>query len=201
MLARPSKLRNFLATALFLVAILPARAAEVRISSKALERTLITQLFNSPDGRYYIRGSATTPCFAYADNPKVSFHDDRIVVHVHTRSRLGTTVHGSCVGVSLNTETDVSFVPEAQGESIGFRDARIERLSDSRELNFLLEPFLSRQLPSRMTVNAADLVRKLLSTSAATTGYTFNLSALKLHSMLIQGQTLTLDLDTTLDVD
>jgi hypothetical protein len=188
------------ATLLFL---LPpsARATEVRISSQALDRTLKTQLFNSPDGRYYIRGAATSPCFVYADNPKVSFKDDRIVVHVHTRSKLGTSLHGTCVGVSINTETDVSFIPEAQGESIGFRDARIERLSDSRELNFLLEPFLSRQLPSRMTVNAADLIRKLLSNSTATTGYNFTLSSLKLHSMLIQGQTLNLDLDTDLNVD
>ena len=192
------------ATVIFCLSLLvtvPARATEVRISSQALERTLKTQLFNAPDGRYYIRGSATTPCFVYADSPKVSFRDDRIVVHVHTRSKLGTTVHGTCVGVSLNTETDVSFIPEAQGESIGFRDARIEHLSDSRELNFLLEPFLSRQLPSRMTINAADLIRKLLTTSATTTGYTFTLSSLKLHSMLVQNQTLTLDLDTDLNVD
>ncbi len=179
----------------------PARAAEIRISPQAFERTLRTQLFNAPDTRYYIRGTATTPCFVYADSPKVTFRDDRIFVHVHARAKLGTSVHGSCVGVSLNTETDVSFVPEAQGESIGFRDARIERLSDSRELNFLLEPFLSRQLPTQMTVNAADLVRQLLAHSTENTGYALSLTSLKLHSMLVQGQTLTLDLDTTLNVD
>jgi hypothetical protein len=186
---------------LSLFAAIPAHATEVRISSQALQRTLMTELFNSPDGRYYIRGSATTPCFVYADNPKVSFRDDRIYVHIRTRSKLGTTVHGSCVGVSLNMETDVSFVPEAQGESIGFRDARIEKLSDSRELNFLLEPFLSHQLPGHMKVNAADLVRKLLANSASTTGYTFTLSSLKLHSMVVQGQNLIIDLDTDLNVD
>jgi hypothetical protein len=186
---------------LSLLASLPAHATEVRISAQALQRTLMTELFNSPDGRYYIRGTATSPCFVYADNPKVSFRDDRIYVHIRTRSKLGTTVHGSCVGVSLNMETDVSFVPEAQGESIGFRDARIEKLSDSRELNFLLEPFLSHQLPGHMKVNAADLVRKLLANSASTTGYTFTLSSLKLHSMVVQGQILIIDLDTDLNVD
>ncbi len=96
------------------LATLPAQAAEIRISAPAFERTLRTQLFNAPDTRYYIRGTATTPCFVYADNPKVTFHDDRIFVHVHARAKLGTTVRGSCVGVSLNTETDVSFVPEAR---------------------------------------------------------------------------------------
>ena len=61
----------------------------------------------------------------------------------------GHGLRGACIGVGLTTEADVSLVPEAEGESIGFRDARIERLSESRELNFLLVPFLSRKLPSR----------------------------------------------------
>src|SRR5277367_937352 len=113
-----------------------ACAIEVKISAAALERTLQTQLFNGPQGRYYMRGDATTPCFVYAEAPHVSFKDDRIVVHVHTRAKLGTAVHGTCIGVSLTTDADVSFVPEAEGESVGFRDARIEKLSDSKELNF-----------------------------------------------------------------
>ncbi len=52
-----------------------------------------------------------------------------------------------------------------------------------------------------MTVNAADLIRQLLAHSADTTGYALSLTSLRLHSMLVQGQTLTLDLDTTLNVD
>jgi hypothetical protein len=194
-------LRHLLPCALLLAISAPARAIEVKISSQALERTLRAQLFDGPDGRYYMRGDAHSPCFVYADNPHITFKDDRIVVHVHTRAKLGTTVRGACVGVSLTTDADVSFIPDAEGESIGFRDARIERLSDSRELNFLLEPFLSRQLPTRMTVNAADLVRQLLAHSTDNTGYALTLTSLKLHSMLVQGQSLTLDLDTTLNVD
>ena len=184
-----------------LLAAVPARAIEVKISSQALERTLRAQLFDAPDGRYYMRGDAHSPCYVYADNPHITFKDDRIVVHVHTRSKLGTSVHGACVGVSMTTDADVSFIPEAEGESIGFRDARIERLSENRELNFLLVPFLSRKLPSEMKVNAADLMRKLLVNSATTTGYTLTLSSLKLHSMLVEGQSLTLDLDANMNVN
>jgi hypothetical protein len=176
-------------------------AIEVKISPQALERTLRTQLFNSPEGRYYIRGDAKSPCFVYADNPHVAFQHDRIVVHVHTRAKLGTSVHGSCIGITLNTDTDVSFIPEAQEESIGFRDARIERLSDSRELNFLLVPFLSRQLPQQMKVNAADLMRKLLVNSAQQTGYALSLDNLKLHSMLVEGSALVVDVDANMSVN
>ena len=178
-----------------------ANAIEVNVSGQALERTLRAQLFDAGDGRYYMRGDASSPCYVYADNPHITFKDDRIVVHVHTRARLGTSVRGTCVGVTLSTDADVSFVPEAEGESIGFRDARIERLSESRELNFLLVPFLSRKLPSQMKLNAADLIRKLLLHSADTTGYSLNLSSLKLHSMLVQSQCLTLDLDANLNVN
>jgi len=178
-----------------------ARAVEVKVSAQALERTLRAQLFNGPEGRYYMRGDAASACYVYAETPHVSFKDDRVVVHVHAKAKLGTGVHGACLGVTLSTDADVSLVPEAQGESIGFRDARIERLSESKELNFLLEPFLSHKLPSEMKVNAADLMRKVLSQSVAATGYTLALDMLKLHSMSVDHNALVLDVDADMSVD
>lgn len=178
-----------------------ARAIEVKVSAQALERTLRTQLFNGPDGRYYMHGSATSACSAYAEDPHVTFKEDRIVVHVRTHSKLGTSVHGTCIGVSLSTESDVSMVPEAEGESVGFRDAKIEKISESQELNFLLEPFLSRKLPSQMKLNAADLIRKLLSQSLASTGYTLTLDSLKLHSMQVDHEALVIDVDAGFSLD
>lgn len=190
-----------LSAALLFTAARATSAIEVKVSAKALERTLRTQLFNSPDGRYYMRGDAHSTCYVYADSPHVSFVQDRIVVHVHTRAKLGTAVGGACIGVSLATNADVSLIPDAEGESMGFRDARIERLSESRELNFLLVPFLSRKLPAQMKVNAADLMRQLLSRSAETTGYSLSLTSLKMHSMLVQGESLVVDVDADMNVD
>jgi hypothetical protein len=178
-----------------------ASAVEVRVSAQALERTLRTQLFNGPQGRYYIRGDAASACYVYAESPHVTFVQDRIVVRIHAKAKLGTAVHGACIGVSLTTNTDVSLIPEAEEESIGFRDARIERLSDSRELNFLLVPFLSRQLPAQMKMNAAILMRQLLSRSTETTGYALSLDSLKLHSLLVEGSSLVMDADANLKVD
>ena len=178
-----------------------ARAVEVKVSAQALERTLRAQLFNGPEGRYYMRGDAASACYVYAETPHVSFKDDRVVVHVHAKAKLGTGVHGACLGVTLSTDADVSLVPEAQGESIGFRDARIERLCESKELNFLLEQFLSHKLPSEMKMNAADLMRKVLGQSVAATGYTLTLDMLKLHSMLVDHNALVLDADADMSVD
>src|SRR5690349_1871625 len=144
-----------------------ASALEVKVSAEALERTLKAQLFSGPDGRYYMRGDAHSACYVYAESPHVVFKDDRVVVHVHTHSKLGTGLRSTCLGVGLTADADVSLLPEAEGESIGFRDARIDHLSESRELNFFLVPFLSHKLPAEMKVNAADLIGKLLSESVA----------------------------------
>jgi hypothetical protein len=178
-----------------------ASAIEVRVSAQALERTLRTQLFNGPQGRYYIRGDAASACYVYAESPHVTFVQDHVVVHVHTKAKFGTAVHGACIGVSLTTDADVSLIPEAEEESIGFRDARIERLSQSKELNFLLVPFLSHKLPAQMKMNAAALMRQLLSRSTETTGYALSLSSLKLHSLLVEGDSLVMDADAALKVD
>jgi hypothetical protein len=195
----PLRLLVYLAVLFFAARI--ASAIEVKVSSQALERTLRTQLFNGPQGRYYIRGDATSACYVYADSPHVTLVEDRIVVHVHAKAKFGRAVHGACIGVSLSTNADVSLIPEAEEESIGFRDARIERLSESKELNFLLVPFLSRKLPAQMKMNAAVLMRQLLSRSTEATGYALSLDSLKLHSLLVEGDSLVMDVDAALKVD
>lgn len=177
-----------------------AHAMEIKISSQALERTLTKQLFTGEGGRYYIRGKADSPCFVYAEAPKVTFVADRIVIHVKTHAKLGTSLHGACLGVSLNTEADVSVIPEAEGESIGFRDARVENLTESKELNYFLIPFLSKKLPQEMKVNAADQLRQVISTSTQTTGYALTLDEMKIHSMQVSGNTLVVDFDGSLSV-
>jgi hypothetical protein len=193
--------RLLVSVALLFSADRTASAIEVKVSAQALERTLRTQLFNGPQGRYYIRGDARSACYVYADSPHVTFVEDRIVVHVHAKAKFGTAVHGACLGVSLSTNADVSLIPEAEEEIIGFRDARIERLSESKELNFLLVPFLSRKLPAQMKMNAAMLMRQLLSRSTETTGYALSLDSLKLHSLLVEGESLAMDADAALKVD
>jgi hypothetical protein len=194
-------IRLLVLPAILFCAVNCASAIEVRVSAEALERTLQTQLFNGPQGRYYLRGDANSACYVYVESPQVTFVQERIVVRVRTKAKLGTSVRGTCIGVSLTTNTDVSLIPDAEGESIGFRDARIERLTESKELNFLLEPFLKNKLPAQMKVNAAVLMRHLLSRSTETTGYSLTLSALKLHSLLVEGASLVMDADATLRVD
>lgn len=177
-----------------------AGAVELRVSRQALERTLRQQLFAGPEGRYYLKGSAQSACFVYAEDPQVSFRGDRILVRVKTHARIGTAVHGVCLGIALSPESEVSMAPDGDGETVGFRDARLERVSEQKELNFLLTPFLSHTVPSNMKVNAADLLRKALEGSTATSGYKVTLDRLKIHSIQIDGDDLVVDVDGGLRV-
>jgi hypothetical protein len=183
-------------------ALLPTRSygVELKVSRDALERTLKQQLFSGPDGRYYLKGSAATACYVYTEDPRVSFAGERIVVRVKTHAKLGTSLRGACLGVSLAPTSEVSVAPDGEGETLGFKDARLEKVSDQKELNFLLSPFLSHTVPSSMKVNAADLLRKALADSTATSGYKVALDRLKIHSIQIDGDGLVVDVDGGISV-
>ena len=176
-------------------AVAQTGAVELKVSRDALERTLKQQLFSGPDGRYYLKGNAQSPCYVYAENPKLTFAVDRIVVQLKTHARLGQKVAGACIGIALTLPAEVSLAPDGEGETVGFRDARVDRVSDHTELNFVLTPFLSHQVPSGMKVNAAGLLRKALENSTATSGYKVSLDRLKIHSVEIQGDDLVVDVD------
>ncbi len=186
--------------ALLLSAGFPTAAVELKVSREALERTLKEQVFNGPGGRYYLKGSAQSPCAIYAEDPQLTFVQDRILVRVKTHARIGTVVRGACLGVSLAPVSEVSLAPDGEGETLGFRDVRLERISQQRELNFVLTPFLSHQIPSGMKVNAAELLRKALEGSTATSGYKVTLDRLKIHSIQVQSDVIVVDVDGDLSV-
>ncbi len=184
-----------------LSAAVPAHAVELRVTAKALEHTLHpAALQRRSEPLLHARRRQLRPATS-TRRPQGLLQGRSRRRPRQTHAKIGTNVGGKCIGVSLNPEADVSVIPDAEGESIGFRDARIEKLSESRELNFLLTPFLSRKLPSAMKVNAADLLRQLLTKSTATTGYALTLDSLKIHSMIVENDALVVDIDGTIGVD
>ena len=173
-------------------------AVELTVSRQALERTLKQQLFSGPDGRYYLRGNAHSACFISVEDPHLSFEQDRIVVHMKAVARLG--VRGVCLR-AITLPAEVSLEPDAEGETVGFRDARLDKISDRKEINFVLAPFLRGDVPKNMKVNAADLLRKALVGSTAASGYKVTLNRLKIHSVQVNGDKLEVDADGDLRVE
>jgi len=176
-------------------------AVELTVSRQALERTLKQQLFGGPGGRYYLKGNFQSGCFISTEDPHLAFEQDRIVVRVKTRARLGKTVGGSCLGVAMTLSAEVSLEPDVEGETIGFRDARLDKVSDRKEIDFVLAPFLRGQVPKGMRVNAVDLLRKALAGSTASSGYKVGLDRLTIHSIQIVGDKLVVDADGDISVE
>lgn len=195
-------IKRWAALSLYLAVLgaIPCRAVELKISRDALQRTLRQQLFSGPAGRYYLKGNAQSACFVYAEDAELSFAQDKIVVKIKAHAKLGKAFGGSCIGFSLAPTPEVALEPYGEGETIGFRNAQLTKVGDQRELNFLLAPFLSHQVPSSMKVNAADLLRHALEGSTATSGYKVSLDKLKIRSVLIQGDGLVVDADGDLSV-
>ena len=175
-----------------------SRGVELTVSRDALERTLKQELFSGPDGRYYLKGNAHSACFVSTEDPQLRFEQDRIVVRMKTRARLG--VGGVCLA-TVTLPAEVSMEPEAEGETIGFKDASLDKVSDRKEINFVLAPFLRGQVPKSMKVNAADLLRAALVGSTATSGYKVSLGRLKILSIQIVGDKLVVEADGDLSVE
>ncbi len=189
-----------LAVCLLAVASRTAVAVELKVSREALERTLQRQLFSGPDGRYYLKGHPGSACSVYAEDAHLRFEQDRIIVQVKTHARMGKSVGSACLGLSLAPLAEVAVEPYGEGNTIGFRNAQLVKVSDQKELNFLLAPFLSRQIPKGMQVDAASLLRQALAGSTASSGYNVTLERLKIHSLQIEGENLVVDADGELSV-
>src|ERR1035437_9720560 len=185
--------RRVLALGLFVLAwgTVYCGAVELKVSREALRRTLTEQLFNGPNGRYYLKGSEESACSIYAEDPRLSFVQDRILVQLKTHAKIGTSVRGACLGIALSPTSEVSVAPAGGGETLGFRDARVEKISQQREMNFVLSPFLSHKIPSSMKVNAAEPLRKALEGSTSTSGYKVTLERLKIHSSRVARRNFT----------
>ena len=196
-----STLYGALLLLLFLAPAPAARAIELRVSRDSIERTLRHQIFSAPDGRVYLKGDATWACGAvYVEDPRLGANAGRVVVTIKTHAQLGKIIMGRCVGLTLSPTISVSAAPVAMGEIVGYDDVRLERASDQPELNFILKPFLNRQLPKGMQVNAADLLRKALADSTAKSGYKVSLDRLVIRSVQIQNDDVVVDIDGAISV-
>jgi hypothetical protein len=186
---------------LFLCCVPVCEAGQFKVSSGALERTLKARLFNTPDRRFYLRGDAHSACSFYTEDPHLSFSGDRILVRVHTGGKYGKVIAGRCIGFPVSMNTVISLAPSAEGETIGVTDARLDRLSDSSELNFILTPFLSRKVPANVKINAATVLRDIMTKSTETSGFPLTLERLEIRQVHTTDKFLIVDYDSDMRIE
>jgi hypothetical protein len=190
-----------LSCCLFLCCVPLCRAGEFEVASGALERTLKSTLFATPDRRFYLNGNAHSGCNLYVEDPHLYFSGNRIFVGVHTGGTYGRQFEGHCIGIPISMNTVISMTPSAEGETIGMADARFERLSDSAEVNYILTPFFSRKLPSSIKLDAGNMLRRVLSRSTETSGYPLSLQRLYIRQAHVMGNYLVVDYDSDMKVN
>lgn len=159
------------------------------------------RLFSTADQRYYLRGDAHSACNLYTEDPHLSFSGERILVRVHTGGKYGRVIAGHCVGFPVSMNTVISLAPSAEGETIGVTDARLDRLSDSAELNFILSPFLSRKVPASIKINAAAVLREILTKSTETSGFPLTLERLDIRQVHATEKYLVVDYDSDMRIE
>ena len=159
------------------------------------------RLFSTADQRYYLRGDAHSACSLYTEDPHLSFSGDRILVRVHTGGKYGREIAGHCIGFPVSMNTVISLAPNADGETIGVTDARLDRVSDSAELNFILSPFLSHKVPSSIKINAAVMLREILTKSTETSGFPLTLERLDIRQVHATEKFLVVDYDSDMRIE
>ena len=97
--------------------------------------------------------------------------------------------------------TVISLAPSAEGETIGVTDARLDRLSDSAELNFILSPFLSHKVPASIKINAAAVLREILTKSTETSGFPLTLERLDIRQVHATEKFLVVDYDSDMRIE
>ena len=97
--------------------------------------------------------------------------------------------------------TVISLAPSAEGETIGVTDARLDQVSNSAELNFILSPFLSHKVPSSIKINAATMLHEILTKSTETSGYPLTLERLDIRQVRVTDKFLVVDYDSDMRID
>lgn len=165
MLSRRKIAFTVTALALLTVAALPApaRAAELRLSYKAMEKLLVRGAFKS-EGRLYVQGSPRSKCaFSYLHNPRVSAAGQELQIRMGFTTELGVPVGESCVGAGDKFDVVAAGTPVYRDGEIklaNFRLMTLERgYGDALEgmVRDVLAPRLTFPLREQIELSAAVL--------------------------------------------
>jgi hypothetical protein len=108
--------------ALLLLCAVSARAVELQIEFKALERMLGEQVF-SEEGRRYVKGTKSDRCnFAYLESPKIESDGGRLRIRAKFTGRSSLNVLGQCVGLGDAFQVVVTARPVYKDGQLRLQD-------------------------------------------------------------------------------
>jgi len=150
---------------LSLLALSPARAADLEIHYSAIQKILAHEVFTQ-EGRRYVYGSPARKCsFAYLEHPELRGVDGSLILKARFTGRSALDLFGRCIGLGDSFDVYITAVPFYHNQSIALKDVKVESRASGyyvRRVCAALGDSLRKQFEYRV----ADQARSLLQQTA-----------------------------------
>jgi hypothetical protein len=175
-----------------------ARAADLTLSHRALER-LVWQVLLTEGGRGYFEGGPDDTCrYAFVQEPKVTGADGRLRIRFLFSGRAGAQVAGRCVGPGDTFDLFVSGVPAMAGGALYLEDLQVEA-PDTAYFR-LVSGLVEEQLRQRLRYPLKQDLDRVAATLAAPAGYAMSVDRLEMSRAHVDEDALRVSLDLGLGI-
>ena len=187
----------------FIVLTSDLHAAEVRISTAAIERVITAQFFSTAHQRHYLSGDENSKCdYAYLESPRAAARNGRIFMTVGLRARKATEAFGSCVGPGDSRDVTFSAAPFFDNGALGLKDIQLESISG---LNFpgaegLVRGFLGNSVPSTFRYDFRTDLQNSLAAAGAPQGLRLSLAGFTVRGIQTDANAIVCSFDFAISV-
>lgn len=156
---------RWLTVGCLLLAAATAGAAELVVTSAALERVVKEQAFTKDGRLHFMAPSACS--HAYLEAPRITIAKGRVLFGGRLQGRAGVLAGNGCVE-AMNDALDVvaSGRPFVRGGRIGLEDVRLDQLS-KEFYRPLLEPLMLATIGRVVDIDLRDAVKRMLAAGRA----------------------------------
>jgi hypothetical protein len=183
-----------------LLAACPARAVELHLQFRALERMVAEAIFTQ-EGRRYVHNDKSNKCnFAYLEKPQIQGVDGRLRIRAKFTGRSALDVIGQCVGLGDAFIVVVTATPQYRGGNIVLQD--VSASSESKTGMYIRRvcAFLAVSLAHDFKYPLAAEAKRILEDSSSQPGYQRELRDFQVPAIRVTESALVIQADFALVV-
>ena len=170
-----------------------AEAATIEIAYPAMERVIVRNVMTE-GGRFYMRGSAATPCqHAFVQEPRVQASSGRLRITLLFSGKEGVEVAGRCLGAGDNFNVEISGVPTYAEGFLYLADLRLE--SSERAYFKVVADLIRDELEENLRFSIKDAIAAVAETSAASGVGRFSIENVRVNELRATDEALRFSID------
>jgi hypothetical protein len=183
-----------------LLAVCPARAVELHLQFRALERMIAEAIFTQ-DGRRYVHNDKSNKCnFAYLEKPQIQGVDGRLRIRAKFTGQSALNVIGQCVGLGDAFMVIMTATPQYRNGNIVLQD--VSASSESKTGIYIRHvcPILAASLAHDFKYPLAAEAKRILEDSSGQPGYQRELRDFQVPAIRVTETALVIQTDFALVV-